>query len=178
MAKMKQKQGKRNAAVNLEEEKAAVLKIVSKLIHANSHRSEVYRRCFNKSAAPELRSVFNRNYATGISNITALTTEVIHLGFDGPFKETSRELFFKVLMELRTAISGNGVKALLNNCYEAEEHTWHSYYQATQSKILFKHPSLLEKLSVQLEEIAATKEAIANMMLEMMGERMKSPSRG
>lgn len=171
---MKQKQAKRNAAV----EKTAVLKIVSKLIHANSHRSEVYRRCFNKSAATELRSVFNRNYASGISNISALTTEVIHLGFDGPIKETGREFFFKVLMEFRAAIAGNGGKALLNTCYEAEEHAWHTYYEAMQSKILFKHPSLLEKLSVQLEEIAETKEAIANMMLEMMGERMKSPSRG
>ncbi|HUM46668.1 MAG TPA: DUF2383 domain-containing protein [Chitinophagales bacterium] len=175
---MKQKQAKRNAAVNPEAEKIAVLKIVSKLIHANSHRSEVYRTCFNKSASTELRSVFNRNYASGISNTTALTTEVIHLGFDGPVKETGREFFLKVLMEFRAAVAGNGVKALLNTCYEAEEHAWHTYYQAMQSKILFKHPSLLEKLSVQLEEIAETKEAIANMMLEMMGERMKSPSRG
>ncbi|MEO6166840.1 MAG: DUF2383 domain-containing protein [Chitinophagales bacterium] len=153
--------------------KKIALKIISKLIHANERRSEVYRRCYNRAPSTDLKIIFNKYYSSSITNINALTSEVLSLGYKAPLEETANEMIFKVLLELRDSISGNAAKWLMNDCVDAEARALYAYYKAMESKELLHHFSIVEKLSVQMEEISEAKESLINIKTNLAAGRLK-----
>lgn len=100
---------------------------LNKLVEINNDRIEGYETALKEIHEPELKSIFSQFVQTSLRCNQELKGELDKLG--GYPTESTKIIgkFFRVWMDLKTALANNERKAILSSCEYGEDHALNIY---------------------------------------------------
>jgi uncharacterized protein (TIGR02284 family) len=107
---------------------------INTLITINNDRIDGYELAVGESEQQDFKELFTENAATSKNCNLDLAKEVIRLG-GTPFEGTKTSgKFFRVWMEMKTALTDNDRKAILNSCDYGEENAREVYTEVLKNE--------------------------------------------
>jgi uncharacterized protein (TIGR02284 family) len=127
------------------------VKAINTLITINNDRIDGYELAVGESEQLDFKRLFTENAATSKHCNVDLAKEVIKLG--GTPSEGTKNLgkFFRVWMEMKTALTDNDRKTILNSCDFGEEKARETYSEILQNDAELLTPEQTEMIKSQRE---------------------------
>jgi uncharacterized protein (TIGR02284 family) len=103
------------------------LNALNKLVEIHNDRIEGYETFTKETDEHELKNLFSQFAQTSLRCKHELMNEIYMLGGNPTEGTKIADKFFRVLMDVKTAFSGNDHKAMLSSCEYGEEHALNTY---------------------------------------------------
>ena len=136
--------------------------ILNSLIQINNDRIVGYETASKEAEETDLKTLFSHFTETSLKCKTDLVAEVKRLGGEPTEGTTTSGKFFRVWMDIKSAITGRDRKAIVSSCEYGEEAAVQTYEDAlSHSKDLT--PEQLMMVKEQHAAIKANYEKIKNL---------------
>jgi uncharacterized protein (TIGR02284 family) len=110
---------------------------LNSLIQINLERIEGYDTAFKETDDFELKSLFTEFGQTSVRNKKELEAEVIKLN-GIPTSETSTSgQFYRLWMEIKTALTSKKRSAILDSCKKGEEYAKEAYTKVLTQEVIY-----------------------------------------
>ena len=104
--------------------------ILNSLIQINNDRIEGYETASKEADETDLKTLFSHFTETSLKCNAELIAEVKRLGGKPTEGTTTAGKFFRVWMDLKSAVTGSDRKAIINSCEYGEEAALETYSDA------------------------------------------------
>jgi uncharacterized protein (TIGR02284 family) len=115
-------------------EKKKIIDLLNRLLVTNIDRIEGYKTAIENTLEKELETLFSKFSQTSQIFRYDLVTEIERLGGIGEEHTNESCKRGRALIDLKSALSGNDRKAILNSCNEGEEKAIESYKSVLENK--------------------------------------------
>ena len=136
---------------------------LNKLVVTNSDRIEGYDTASDNTDKNELKTLFSKFAQTSQTCRHELAREIKKLGGEAEDGTKASGKFFRAWMDVKSALSGNDRKAILNSCEEGEEKAIESYEAALEDQSEHLTSSQQSMVRNQLDSIKADQRKIRSM---------------
>lgn len=116
-------------------EKEKTIEVLNTLITINNDRIQGYDTAAKETEEEELKSLFAQFAQTSQKCKIELVNEVIKLGGKPAEGTLTAGKFFRVWMDVKTALTGKDRKAILNSCEYGEDIAVDTYYKALRNNL-------------------------------------------
>lgn len=116
---------------------------LNKLVEINNDRIEGYETATKETDEQELKSLFSQFAQTSLRCKQELTNEIYKLGGEPTEGTKISGKFFRVWMDVKTALSSNDRKAILSSCEYGEDHAIDTYEEVLAEDL--EHLSLAQQ---------------------------------
>ena len=117
----------------MENEKA--IEVINSLITINNDRIEGYETASKETDEPDLKSLFAQFISTSQNCKQELVQEVNRLGGEEAEGTKASGKFFRVWMDVKSALTGKDHKAILNSCEYGEDQALDTYDEALENDL-------------------------------------------
>lgn len=124
---------------------------INTLITINNDRIDGYELAVGESEQQDFKELFTENAATSKNCNLDLAKEVIRLGGTPSEGTKTSGKFFRVWMEMKTALTDNDRKAILNSCDYGEENAREVYTEVLKNEDKSLNPTQTSLIKKQLE---------------------------
>ena len=104
--------------------------LLNSLIQINNDRIEGYETASKEADETDLKTLFSHFTETSLKCNTELVAEVNRLGGKPTEGTTTSGKFFRVWMDIKSAVTGSDRKAIINSCEYGEEVALQTYSDA------------------------------------------------
>jgi uncharacterized protein (TIGR02284 family) len=132
-------------------QKEKTIESLNTLITINNDRIDGYELAVGESEQQDLKALFTENAATSKKCNIDLKKEVLSLGGIPSERTKTSGKFFRVWMEMKTALTDNDRNAILNSCDYGEENVRENYTEVLQNDAELLNPSQTSLIKTQLE---------------------------
>lgn len=124
---------------------------INTLITINNDRIDGYELAVGESEQQDFIALFTENAATSKRCKENLSKEVIKLGGTPSEGTRTSGKFFRVWMEMKTALTDNDRKTILNSCDFGEENAREVYTEVLKNEAKSLNSTLTSLIKTQLE---------------------------
>lgn len=140
--------------------------ILNSLIQINNDRIEGYETASKEADETDLKTLFSHFTETSLKCKAELSAEVKRLGGEPTEGTTTSGKFYRVWMDIKSAVTGSDRKAIINSCEYGEEVAVETYNDA----LSHSEDLTAEQLMMVKEQHAAIKanyEKVKNLSSHM-----------
>lgn len=121
--------------------------VLNRLVEINNDRIEGYETASKEIEEQDFKSLFSQFAQTSYSCKQELTGEIYRLGGE-PTEETKiTGKFFRVWMDVKAALTGKDIKAVLVSCEYGEDHAIKTYENVLEEEL--EHLSLAQQSMIR-----------------------------
>lgn len=124
------------------------INVLNGLIEINNDRIGEYETASKETQGGELKTMFSQLMRTSIKCNAELLNEVGKLGGIPPATSKTKSKFYRVWMDVKVTLTGNGCNTILNSCEHVDENAIDNYEKVLKNSI--------EHLTVRLQIILST----------------------
>lgn len=132
-------------------QKEKTIESLNTLITINNDRIDGYELAVGESEQQDFKALFTENASTSKKCNVDLKKEVLSLGGIPSEGTKTSGKFFRVWMEMKTALTDNDRKTILNSCDFGEENVRETYTEVLQNNAELLNPSQTSLIKTQLE---------------------------
>lgn len=120
---------------------------LNKLVEINNDRIEGYETATKETNEQELKSLFSQFVQTSLKCKHELTSEIYKLGGDPTEGTKITGKFFRVWMDVKTALASNDRRAILGSCEYGEDQAIATYEEVLAEDV--KYLSLAQQSMIR-----------------------------
>lgn len=144
-------------------ENQKTIDVLNTLIQINNDRLEGYQTASNETAENDLKSFFSELSKTSQHCNQELWAEVIDLGGTPTESTKLTGKFFRVWMDVKTAIMGKDRKTILDSCEYGEDVAKATYENTLEKDSEYLNPTQIAMLSAQHKLLKADHDKVKSM---------------
>jgi len=122
---------------------------LNKLVEINNDRIEGYETASKETEEQDLKSLFSQFAQTSYTCKQELTSEIYKLGGTPTEGTKITGKFFRVWMDVKTALTGKNRKAILNSCEYGEDQAIKTYENVLEDEM--EHLSLAQQSLIRTQ---------------------------
>lgn len=116
---------------------AKTIEVLNSLITINNDRIEGYETASKETDEFELKTLFGQFISTSQKCKQELVREVRSLGGEEAEGTTASGKFFRMWMDVKTALTGKDRRAILNSCEHGEDQALDTYAEALENDLKY-----------------------------------------
>jgi len=144
-------------------EKETTIEVLNTLITINNDRIEGYETASNETEEQDLKTLFAMFGSTSEKCKRELVAEVLKLGGTPSVGTRTTGKFFRVWMDVKSAITGKDRKAILNSCEYGEDVAKDTYEKALENDAEDLSAEQQSMIKAQHKLLAADHDRIKSM---------------
>ena len=130
-------------------DKEKTIDALNKLVEINNDRIEGYETASKETDEQDLKSLFSQFAQTSYKCKQELTSEIYKLGGNPTEGTKITGKFFRVWMDVKTALTGKDRKAILNSCEYGEDQAIETYENVLEEER--EHLSLAQQSMISTQ---------------------------
>lgn len=145
-------------------EKEKAIDALNKLLEINNDRIEGYETASSNTEERELQKLFSEFRETSQKCRHELISEISKLGGKATESTRASGKFFRAWMEVKSALSGEDRKAILNSCEYGEEQADETYQEVLDEESGYLSPQQQSMIKAQHSQLKADQSKIKLML--------------
>ena len=145
-------------------EKVNSIDVLNTLVEINNDRIEGYKKAIENTEERDLKDLFSTFQQTSRKCQADLISEINRIGGKATVGTTASGKFFRGWMDVKSVLTGNDRKSILNSCEYGEENANETYQRVLEEEIEHLSPQQQSMIKAQRNLIKADESKIKSLL--------------